>query len=81
MTIKEFDTIARLEIQAIDAYTKHTTAVEMTHDLEANFNEFAPFSKEAAKELQDHAAKTPDIFVTQSRTQRWLRSKAPSSAL
>ena len=56
----------------------HTQSVEMTHDFEANFNEFAPFSKEAAKELQDHAAKTPDIFVTQSRTQRWLRSKAPS---
>ena len=49
VTIKEFDTIARLEIQAIDAYTKHTTAVEMTHDLEANFNEFAPFQQRSRK--------------------------------
>ena len=39
-------------------------AKEMTHDLEMNFNKFAPFGKEdTAKELQDHASKTQDTLV------------------
>ncbi|CAK0895381.1 unnamed protein product [Prorocentrum cordatum] len=38
--------------------------LEMTHDLEMNFNKIAPFGKEdTAKELQDHAAKTQDTLV------------------
>ena len=62
-TTKEFDTIARLETQAMHT-TMHTTTVEMTHDLKVYFNEFAPFGKEdTAKELQDHAARTQDTLV------------------
>merc|ERR1719361_2803804 len=38
--------------------------MEMTHDLEMNFNKIAPFGKEdTAKELQDHAAKTQDTLI------------------
>jgi len=39
-------------------------AKEMTHDLEMNFNNIAPFGKEdTAKELQDHAAETQNTLV------------------
>jgi len=39
-------------------------AMEMSHDLQMNFNKIAPFGKEdTAKELQDHASKTQDTLV------------------
>jgi len=39
-------------------------AMEMSHDLQMNFNKIAPFGKEdTAKELQDHAMKTQDTLV------------------
>merc|ERR1719480_391891 len=76
-TIKEFDTIARLETQAIDAYNDahHYRAenrrlnAKEDHPFyipvaQGNFNKIAPFGKEdTAKELQDHAAKTQDTLV------------------
>merc|ERR1719361_2398399 len=38
--------------------------MEMTHDLEMNFNKIAPFGKEnTAYELRDHAARTQDTLV------------------
>ena len=42
----------------------HNLAKEMTHDLELNFNNFAPFSEEdTANELQDHVTKTQNSLV------------------
>jgi len=49
-------------LQANDAEVK--LAMEMSHDLQMNFNKIAPFGKEdTAKELQDHASKTQDTLV------------------
>ena len=60
-TIKEFDTIARLETPAIDA-CNHAHHYRGDDDSEVNFNEFAPSGKEdSAKEFQDHAAKTQEV--------------------
>merc|ERR1719356_873478 len=49
---------------AVAMHSEKKLAKEMTHDLEMNFNNIAPFGKEdTAKELQDHAAETQNTLV------------------